>query len=70
MLVVLDDKGDVITLNGRGAAMLDEEGLVSSNRPDVLTCQHNEETGWMGIGDYPTWRGQSLGRGGSEIFCM
>lgn len=31
MLVVLDDKGDVITLNGRGAAMLDEEGLVSSN---------------------------------------
>lgn len=35
MLVVLDDKGDVITLNGRGAAMLDEEGLVSSNRPDV-----------------------------------
>lgn len=37
MLVVLDDKGDVITLNGRGAAMLDEEGLVSSNRFDVLT---------------------------------
>lgn len=35
MLVVLDDKGDVITLNGRGAAMLDEEGLVSSNRSVV-----------------------------------
>lgn len=66
MLVVLDDKGDVITLNGRGAAMLDEEGLVSSNRPDVLTCQHNEEMGWMGIGDIPpggdrVWGGEGGG---------
>jgi hypothetical protein len=29
MLVVLDEEGEVITLNGRGAVMMDEEGLVS-----------------------------------------
>lgn len=41
MLVVLDDKGDVITLNGRGAAMLDEEGLEFPWHPKPV----NELTG-------------------------
>lgn len=31
MLVVLDEQGEVITLNGRGAVMMDEEGIVSTN---------------------------------------